>query len=416
MKKLFISAIFASLMLCFSICAQASLLSPGLSVIQKSVTMEKKGVAKNTVTFSAEDFEEALGMKDIGDIRITSLPLSEQGALMLGERSVNEGDIIKREMLSSLTFVPAQNGASASFGFIPCDSEYREDFSCFISLTEQKLDLAPTTRSDTISDMAGITVFSVLSAENDDDQKLHFSVVSGASHGTVEIIDVNSGEYRYTPAEGFYGKDSFTFCATDESGNTSNISTITVNVERNKKNLVYSDMVGDELHLAAAVLLENDIMMGSYDGSARVFKPDGTVTRSDFLIMAMDAAGIAAKKGESGFSDESEFSPYEKKYIATAKSLGITVGIETEDGLCFCADQAISAEEASLIACRISALKGLSLVPASVAVAVMDDDSYNALSILASAGIMKNAKADESICRADAAEILYSIFKYTEKE
>ena len=145
-------------------------------------------------------------------------------------------------------------------------------------------------------------------------------------------------------------------------------------------------------------------------------KPDGTVTRSDFLIMAMDAAGIAAKKGESGFSDESEFSPYEKKYIATAKSLGITVGIETEDGLCFCADQAISAEEASLIACRISALKGLSLVPASVAVAVMDDDSYNALSILASAGIMKNAKADESICRADAAEILYSIFKYTEKE
>jgi hypothetical protein len=416
MKKLFISAIFASLMLCFSISAQASLLSPGLSVIQKSVTMEKKGVAKNTVTFSAEDFEEALGMKEIGDIRITSLPLSEQGALMLGEKNVKEGDVIEREMLASLAFVPAQNGASASFGFIPCKSAYKNDFSCLISLTEQKLDLAPTTRSDTISDMAGITVFSVLSAENDDDEKLHFSVVSGASHGTVEIIDVNSGEYRYTPAEGFYGKDSFTFCVTDESGNTSNISTITVNVERNKKNLVYSDMAGDELHLAAAVLLENDIMMGSYDGSARVFKPDGTVTRSDFLIMAMDAAGIAAKSGESGFSDESEFSPYEKKYIATAKSLGITVGIETEKGLCFCADRDISAEEASLISCRISALKGLELVPFDVAVAVMDDDSYNALSILANAGIMENAKADENICRADAAEILYSIFKYTEKE
>ena len=262
MKKLFISAIFASLMLCFSISAQASLLSPGLSVIQKSVTMEKKGVAKNTVTFSAEDFEEALGMKEIGDIRITSLPLSEQGALMLGERTVKEGDVIEREMLSSLAFVPAQNGASASFGFIPCKSAYKNDFSCLISLTEQKLDLAPTTRSDTISDMAGITVFSVLSAENDDDdEKLHFSVVSGASHGTVEIIDVNSGEYRYTPAEGFYGKDSFTFCVTDESGNTSNISTITVNVERNKKNLVYSDMAGDELHLAAAVLHGPDLFV-----------------------------------------------------------------------------------------------------------------------------------------------------------
>ena len=416
MKKLFISAIFASIVLCFSLSVQATLLSPGLSVIQKSVTMEKKGVAKNTVTFTAEDFSEALGVEDIGAVRITSLPDPVQGTLMLGKSAVKEGDIIEEEALPSLSFVPAENGVSAVFGFIPCESAYLEDFSCFISLTEQKLNLAPQTRSETISDMAGITVFSVLSAENDGEEKLHFSVVSGAEHGTVEIIDVNSGEYRYTPAEGFYGKDSFTFCATDEGGNTSNISTITVNVERNKKNLVYSDMVADELHLAAAVLLENDIMLGGYDGAARVFKPDGTVTRSDFLVMAMDAAGISAASGESGFSDEADFSPYEKKYIATAKSLGITVGIETEDGLCFCPDREITAEEAALIACRISALEGLSLVPSDVAVSVMDDDSYDALSVLTSAGIMENAAAKESICRADAAEILYSIFKYTEKE
>ena len=97
MKKLFISAIFASLMLCFSICAQASLLSPGLSVIQKSVTMEKKGVAKNTVTFSAEDFEEALGMKDIGDIRITSLRHNQRCA-KLG------GDILSKCRYGSLSF------------------------------------------------------------------------------------------------------------------------------------------------------------------------------------------------------------------------------------------------------------------------------------------------------------------------
>ncbi len=416
MKKLFISAIFASLLLCFSISSQASLLSPGLSVIQKSVTMEKKGVAKNTVTFTAEDFEEALGMENIGAVKITSLPDSAQGTLMLGKSAVKEGDIIERGTISSLSFVPAENGVSASFGFIPCESAYREDFSCFISLTEHKLNLAPETRSETISDMAGITVFSVLSAENDDEEKLHFSIVSGAEHGTVEIIDVNSGEYRYTPAEGFYGKDSFTFCVTDEGGNTSNISTITVNVEKNKKNLVYSDMVADELHLAAAVLFENDIMLGSYDGKVRVFKPDGTVTRSDFLVMAMDAAGISASNGKSGFSDESDFSPYEKKYIATAKKLGITVGIETEDGLCFCPDREITAEEAALIACRISALEGLELVPSDIAVAVMEDDSYNALSVLANAGIMEKAKAEENICRADAVEILYSIFKFTEKE
>ncbi len=416
MKKLFISAIFASILLCFSIGAQASLLSPGISVIQKSITMEKRGVAKNTVAFSAQDFEEALGMENIGAVKITSLPASETGTLLLDGKIVAAGDIIEGDMLKHLCFVPAENGVLATFGFIPCESAYKEDFSCVISLTEQALNLAPTTKNGTISDMAGITVFSVLSANDEDSKTLRFSVVSGAEHGTVEIIDVSTGEYRYTPAKGFYGKDSFTFCVTDDGGNTSNVSTITVNVERNEKNIVYSDMVGDELHLAAAVLFENDIMLGSYDGKTRVFKPDGTVTRSDFLIMAMDAAGICAKSGESGFADEAEFSPYEKKYIATAKSLGITVGVETENGLCFCADREITAEEAALIACRISALEGLELVPSDIAVAVMEDDSYNALSVLANAGIMKKAKAEENICRADAVEILYSIFKFTEKE
>lgn len=416
MKKLFISAIFATILLSFSIAAQASLLSPGLSVIQKSVTMEKKGVAKNTVTFSYEDFEEALGMENIDAVKITSLPSSETGTLVLDGKSVAAGEIITRDRISALSFIPAENGVYATFGFIPCESPYTEDFSCVISLTEQTLNLAPTTKNGSISDMAGITVFSVLSADDEDSKSLHFSVVSGAEHGTVEIVDVNTGEYRYTPAEGFYGKDSFTFCVTDDGGNTSNISKITVNVERNEKNIVYSDMVGDELHLAAAVLFENDIMLGSYDGKTRVFKPDGTVTRSDFLIMAMDAAGICAVSGESGFSDEAEFSPYEKKYIATAKSLGITVGIETEDGLCFCADREITAEEAALIACRISALENLELVPSDIAVSVMEDDSYDALAVLANAGIMERAKAEENICRADAVEILYSIFKYTEKE
>ena len=416
MKKLFISAIFATVLLSFSIGAQASLLSPGLSVIQKSVTMEKKGVAKNAVAFSSEDFEEALGMEKIDAIKITSLPSPETGTLVLDGKSVAAGDVIKSDMLNHLCFLPADNGVCSEFGFIPCESAYKEDFSCVISMTEQALNLAPTTKDGTISDMAGITVFSVLSADDEDSKSLHFSVVSGAEHGTVEILDVSTGEYRYTPAKGFYGKDSFTFCVTDDGGNTSNVSKVTVNVEKNEKNIIYSDMVGDELHLAAAVLFENDIMLGSYDGKTRVFKPDGTVTRSDFLIMAMDAAGIHAASGESGFSDEAEFSPYEKKYIATAKSLGITVGIETENGLCFCADRGITAKEAALIACRISALEGLELVPSDIAVSVMEDDSYDALAVLANAGIMERAKAEENICRADAVEILYSIFKFTEKE
>lgn len=416
MKKLFISAILCSALLCFSVTASAALLSPGLSVIQQSVTMEKSGVAKNTVTFSAEDFENALGVNKVSAVKITYLPDASAGTLKIGTEEVAVGEIIERDYLCNLSFVPAENGAAASFGFVPVESEYAEDFTCVISMTEENLNLAPTTKPDVISDMAGITVFSVLCAEGEEGETLRFSVVSGASHGTVEITDVNTGAYRYTPNDGFHGKDSFTFCVTDEGGNVSNVSTVTVNVEKNEKNIVYSDMEGSELHLAAAVLFENDIMLGTYDGSVRVFKPNGTVTRSDFLVMAMDAAGISVSAGESGFADEAEFSPYEQKYIATANALGIAVGVDTDEGRCFLPDQSITDEEAALIVCRIAALSGLDFVENDVAVSVMDNDDYDALAVLANADIYESEERGKTLSRGDTVKILYSLFKYTEKE
>ena len=196
MKKLFISAILTSMLLCFPFAADAALLSPGLSVIQKSVIMEKSGVAKNTVTFSAEDFENALGVDDISAVKITSLPDAESGKLKLGNNDVVSGDIITRDEISSLYFVPAENGATASFGFIPCESEYVSEFTCVVSMTQENLDLAPITKPDVISDMAGITVFSVLCAEDSDGEELHFSDQAAFCKFFKKHYAVSPMEYR----------------------------------------------------------------------------------------------------------------------------------------------------------------------------------------------------------------------------
>lgn len=416
MKKILIAAILTSFMLCTSVSVGAALISPGISVIQQSVVMEKSGVAKNTIAFSTEDFKNILGVKAVSALKITSLPEAGSGTLMLDERKVLLGDVISEEDISKLCFVPSASGVSAKFCFIPLESEYQNSFTCVISMTEERIDLAPMTRSDTISDMAGITVFSVLLAEDSEGGELRFSIVSGASHGTVEIVDEKNGAYRYTPDDGFYGKDKFSFCVTDSAGNVSNVSTITVNVEKNEKNIVYSDMEGSALHLAAAVLFENDIMLGSFDGSVRMFKPNGTVTRSDFLIMAMKTAGIEAKAEKSGFADEADFAPYEQKYIATASSLGLAVGIDTENGRCFMPDKAITDEEAALIVCRIAALEGLDIIENDVAAAVMDDDGYDALAVLSNVDIYHGNIGEKALSRADAVQILYSIFRYMEKE
>ena len=64
MKKFYITLFSFVFALCFSVCAGAALLSPGISVLQAEVKMEKSGVAGNTLTFCAEDFASAIASAD----------------------------------------------------------------------------------------------------------------------------------------------------------------------------------------------------------------------------------------------------------------------------------------------------------------------------------------------------------------
>ncbi len=414
MKKLLIFGISLVLAFCLAIGAGAAPLSPGISVLQNEVKMQKNGVAGNTVTFSPADFSKVLGTKRASSIKITSIPSPEMGELTLGEAPVGVGDIIAAEELSLLSFIPAKQGAGASFGFLPVGGAYEQSFVCVISMEKENLNLAPTTKHGEIADMAGITVFSTLCGEDGEGDALRFSIVTGASHGTVEITDECTGAYRYTPDDGYSGRDSFTFCATDVAGNISNISKITVNVARNDGGVVYSDMEDSALHLAAAALYERDIMLGEKNGKTKVFNPDGKVTRSDFLVMAMNTAGIAAEGGESAFADAASFSPYERKYIASAEKLGITVGVDTDSGRCFMPDEYITDGEAALIVCRIAALRGLEFIESDISVSVMTDENYDALSVLACADMFASEDAEAELSRGDTVQILYALLGYCE--
>ena len=166
-------------------------------------------------------------------------------------------------------------------------------------------------------------------------------------------------------------------------------------------------MEDSPLHLAAAALYDKDIMLG--DGGTRTFSPEGKVSRSDFLIMAMNAAGISAKEAETDFADEASFAPYERKYISAAQSLGIVIGSDTDAGRCFLPDADITDGEAALIICRIAALEGLDIVDSDIAVSVMAHEDYDALAVLAEADIFESDIPAQALSRGDAAQILYSL-------
>lgn len=75
MKKVGITFFILSILLCFGITASAAgILSPAISVMQEEVGMIKTGIGTNTVSFTASDFENALGTTDFTAVEITSLP------------------------------------------------------------------------------------------------------------------------------------------------------------------------------------------------------------------------------------------------------------------------------------------------------------------------------------------------------
>ncbi|MDB5386267.1 MAG: hypothetical protein JWM11_1913 [Planctomycetaceae bacterium] len=69
-----------------------------------------------------------------------------------------------------------------------------------------------------------------LVANDTDSPALSYSIVTNASHGTVNIINSLTGAYIYTPNADYHGPDSFTFKANDGSLD-SNVATVSIAVE-----------------------------------------------------------------------------------------------------------------------------------------------------------------------------------------
>ena len=71
---------------------------------------------------------------------------------------------------------------------------------------------------------------------NDTDQdgtvnKTTITVVTQPAHGTVAVNQAN-GEVTYTPANNYYGPDSFTYTVKDNDGNLSNVATVDISIRR----------------------------------------------------------------------------------------------------------------------------------------------------------------------------------------
>ena len=422
LKKFLSVFILASLLIgsVFAVAASAGFGS-GIAVAAAETKIIKSQVYGKKIVFSDLDFKQGLAITDFDKIEITKIPLSTEGTLLLAGRRVKEGTVIKRKNIGALVFVPAdKNLEECKFSFTTEDFAEGAEVDFIIKYTD-KVNYAPEideSVSASVSTQREISVYGQMSARDKEGDAVEYIVVSYPKSGVLRITDKENGEYVYTPPESFTGSDSFSYVARDEWGNYSKLCKVKIEVDERMSEVVYSDMTEHKDYNAAVALTAMGVMSGKLFGDDSYFMPEESVSRAEFLTMAMKCAGISPDKSSSAsyFDDNAEISEGHLPYVKAAAKLGIINGEFKSGKLLFRPNDEITKYEAASI---LSKLMNMSGVEASVT--FTDSNSIpvwarDGLSKLCAMGIIsyegETANATATLTKADAAEYLYNMLKY----
>ena len=397
--------------------------SPGLSVLSAKTDVSFSAMVGNDVVFSADGFARGLNLSTVRYITVMSVPSVTEGELLLGSSKVVAGQTLTADQLLNMTFHPcAEERMRASFTFTANGGATA--MICSLYLLDE-VNYTPTVSM--ASSLAleaqtykGVAAYGTLSAYDPDGDDLIFEIVSYPQNGTLTLTDTGRGAYVYKPFSSYVGPDSFTYVARDRYGNYSASATVSLTVDYSGTSITYADMKDSDAYGAALMVTEKGIMSGTQVGNQYYFYPDQTVSRVEFLVMVMNAAGIkdVPTCTATSFSDDAEIPETMKGYVAMAYSLGIINGQEKDGVLCFAPNETLTRAEAAVM------LENL-LEPDQVpALSVFADHSVipvwaaDAMYSLNAVGIMTSANGyiapDSSVTRAEAAQMLKAVMAYLE--
>ena len=419
-KKKLITALLSAALLVgsiFSICASAGFGS-GIAVVASETKIIKTGILGRKIIFSDLDFKQGLAISDFDKIEIKTIPLSTEGTLLLAGRRVKEGTIIKRKNIGALVFVPASKDvAECKFSFTTEDFAEGAEVDFIIKFTD-KVNYAPEideSISASVSTQREISVFGQMSATDKEGDAIEYIVVSYPKSGSLRVTNEENGEYIYTPPVEFTGTDSFSYVARDEWGNFSKLCKVKIEVGERMSEVVYSDMTEHPQYNAAVTLTAMGVMDGKMIGDGTYFMPEATVSRAEFLTMAMKCANIKGDKSESAsyFDDNDEISEPHLPYVKAAAKLGIINGEFKNGKLLFRPNDKITKYEVAMIMAKLIDTDEVSEKVSfsdSATVPVWARDEMSALcsmGIISYEGDTINGKAE--LTKANAAEYLFNM-------
>lgn len=391
--------------------------SHALHVIASDSSMAMAGIKGGRITFEAEDFARAMNLSSVERITITEAPPIADGELLIGTAVVNGNQTVSAANLSLMTYSQkSETGAASYFKFRTDDSPY--EIKCELYMLDSvnrapTLSIAPELTLD-VSTHKNVKLYGTLSAYDPDGDDMRIEIVSYPKRGILTMLDKSEGRYTYTPAENFTGADSFVYVARDKYGNYSASKTVNLTVRSTAASVEYEDLADSPYHNAALTMAEYRIM-GAAEGS--LFLPDGTVSREDFLIMAMRSVGMTdvAPASTTPFADTADMTETGRAYVSAAYELGYIKGTYVDGKLCYLPNDPISRAEAAVIVANIIDAATPAVTPvfsdsadiptfAKGAVA-----SLNYMGILADRGGSIMANAD--LTRGEAAEMLSLVIR-----
>ncbi|MBO5702492.1 MAG: S-layer homology domain-containing protein [Clostridia bacterium] len=393
------------------------LLSPGLSVIAAQYEMVVSGVPGGEVVFSREDFVRTLGYKP-ESITLRSRPDSAVGQLTLGSVVIPAGQTLSLSNLDRIAFMPSASPSAeqAVFSFSADGSAY--EYTCVVRLRDaDEVNSAPTLDCATAAALSasvpeGGVCAGRLAASDPDGDALVYEIVSYPKHGSVLLADAESGKFIYRPTDGYTGKDSFKYTARDEWGEYASEAEVKVTVSRFSAP-DFTDMSGSAETFARIVSAEG-LMSGTLVGGESYFYPEKGVTRSEFTVMLMQAAGIETDEElQTVFADDAEISVSARPYVAKAYEMGLTDGW-IEDGMqIFGGDEEISLAEAGVMTARLIGLDYDSALEVSLSPGEANW-ARREIAALANAGFVLGERSSSILDRATTAEILCGVMKIAE--
>ena len=435
MKKTTVKRVLALAIVCFiltltcipavgavnALAAEDPILSYGVGVLAASTDVAFSAPVGNDVLFSADDFARGLNLSRVDYVTVCSLPDVTCGSLMLGSTKIVAGQSISASNLAHMSYTAASDDMTkGSFTFTVNGGNV--PMLCNLYLLE-KTNYTPTVKvasdlSLNVSTYRGLSAYGTLSAHDPDGDELIFEIVSYPTSGSIKLLNRNLGSYVYTPGGSYSGSDRFTYVARDKYGNYSASATVQLRVALSGTSVTYADMQDSKSYPAALAMTESGVMSGVQVGNQYFFYPDKTVSRAEFLLMAMNASGIneVPPCANTAFADDADIPSAMKGYVATAYSLGYIKGTSVKGELCFLPNESITRVEAAVIVDAILDPTDALVIPTFADSSEIPTWARDAIHSLHAAGIMipfeGEISATDPLTRAQAAELLAAVMAY----